>query len=274
MAVDVTISGWMPIPAEIGADHIFAIGDVHGMSAHFKALLDAMAAEASDVAEVVVLGDLIDRGPDSIGVVRAAARPAAEHGFARKTVLIGNHELMMLDAMRPGPAQLRHLGIWNGNGGDALLRQIGITPHRADESIAIIEHVIRREVGADAMAMIENADSHRIVGNLLLVHGGVHPEVPIDVWFAKPWPIAKSGDDHFAWVRRPFLRHQGPFEGDRIVVHGHSPEHKVMEWKHYTPDRAHMLDGWRIGLDGGSAATGRVVGAEFRSGRYRVYTAA
>lgn len=121
--------------------------------------------------------------------------------------------------------------------------------------------------------MIETAGSHRMVGNLVLVHGEVNPAVPLADWFATPWPSTKSGDDHFAWIRKPFLMHQGLFEGHRIVVHGHNPEHNVMRWRHYPPERAHQLDNWRIGLDGGSATTGRVVGAEFRAGCYRLYTA-
>jgi serine/threonine protein phosphatase 1 len=268
-----TITDWMPIPADIGAAHVFVIGDVHGFSRHFGALLAAMAGEATAGAELVLLGDLVDRGPDSVGVLRSAGRPAADLGFARKTVLIGNHELMMLDAMRPGPAQLRLLGIWNGNGGSEVLRQVGIVPHRADESLAVLDHLVRKEIGSDAMAMIENAPSHREIGNLLFVHGGVDPAVPLDDWFANGQLSAASDDTHFAWIRRTFVRHQGPFEGGRIVVHGHSQEYRIMEWKRYPPKRAHMLDGWRIGLDGGTVDTGRVVGAEFMTGRFRVYTA-
>jgi hypothetical protein len=97
--------------------------------------------------------------------------------------------------------------------------------------------------------------------------------VPIEEWFARRWlPVSKERD-HFAWIRGPFLNHQGSFEGGRIIVHGHSPEHRVMERKRYPSDRAHMLDGSRIGLDGGTVVTGRVVGAEIQTGRYRIFTA-
>jgi len=269
----VTLSDWMPIPADIGDAHVFVVGDVHGMTTHFDALIEAMAAEATNAAELVLLGDLIDRGSDSIGVLHSAARPAADLGFAHKTVLVGNHEIMMFDAMRPGAAQLRHLGIWNGNGGSEVLRQVGIVPHRADESVAILGHLIRWEVGSDAMAMIENALSHREIGNLLFVHGGIDPAVPLGDWFAKGQLSAASDDTHFAWIRRTFVRHQGPFEGGRIVVHGHSQEYRIIEWKGYPPERAHRLDGSRIGLDGGTVDTGQVVGAEFLTNRYRIFAA-
>jgi serine/threonine protein phosphatase 1 len=121
--------------------------------------------------------------------------------------------------------------------------------------------------------MLASAESHREVGNVLFVHGGVDPVVPIKEWFARSWLPLSRERDHFAWVREPFLHHQGPCEGGRFVVHGHSPEHRVMAWKGYPLHRAHMLDGWRLGLDGGTVATRRVVGAEIQTGRYRLYAA-
>lgn len=148
--IDVTLSDWMSVPVEIEAGQVFAVGDVHGMSQHFEALLSTMASEATDDAELVLLGDLIDRGPDSIGVLRHAARPARGLGFARKTVLVGNHELMLLDALKRGPAQLRHLGIWNGNGGSEVLLQADIEPDRAGEHLAELDHLIRHAAGPEA----------------------------------------------------------------------------------------------------------------------------
>ena len=268
----ITIWDWMDAPAEIGDARVFVVGDVHGMSSQFDALFEAMAAEAAGEGDLVLLGDLIDRGPDSLGVLRTAARPAPELGFATKVLLAGNHELMMLSAMTGGPAQLRHLGIWKGNGGSEVLRQVGITPHLADMSAPIVDRVIRQALGPDAMEMIDGAVSHHKVGSVLFVHGGVDPAVPLPLWFARP-RFGSAGDDHYAWVRKPFLQHQGPFEGGRLVVHGHSQELHVMDWKGYRRDRAHLLDGWRIGLDGGSFETGIVAGAEFKDGAYRMFFA-
>ena len=270
---DVTISQWMEIPSEIGDGRVFVVGDVHGMSRHFEAILEAMSTEARGLGELVLLGDLIDRGPDGVACLRLAAQPAEKLGFARKTLLIGNHELLMLEAMRPGPRQLSALQIWAGNGGGEMLLEVGLLPYKADESLPVLDRVIRDALGAEVMAMLDDAASHREVGNVLFVHGGIDPDVPIEEWFSRPWlPIGKEAD-HFAWVRGPFLHHQGPFEGGRLVVHGHSPENRVMEWKGYPQNRAHMLDGWRLGLDGGTVVTGRVVGAEIRTGRYRLYAA-
>ena len=271
--VTVEISDWMEIPAAMGESHVYAIGDVHGLSGHFEALLGAMAAKAAGGGELVLLGDLIDRGPDGVGVLRSAARSAAELGFGTKTVVIGNHEIMMQMSMRPGPSQTRHLAHWSANGGSAILHQVGLTGPVTGIGGPIADRVIRDAIGPDAMAMIEEAASHREVGNLLFVHGGIDPAVPLSEWFARPRLAVGTGDLHYAWIRSAFLFHQGPFEGNRLVVHGHSQEHLVVKFKGYPPDRAHRLDGWRIGLDGGSYGTGRVVGGEFQTGRYRLFTA-
>ena len=273
MCVDVAISDWMPVPAEIGDCQIFAVGDVHGMSRHFEAILEAMSTESKGVGELVLLGDLIDRGPDSVGTLRTAARSAADLGFASKTVLVGNHELLMMEAMQPGPGQERALQIWIGNGGDEMLIEVGILPYRAHENPQILDSRIRERLGVEVIAMLDGMLSHVEIGNVLFVHGGVDPAVPIEEWFTRRWLPGSRERDHFAWIRGPFLSHQGQFEGNRIVVHGHSPENRVMEWKGYPQSRAHMLDGSRIGLDGGTVVTGRVVGAEIQTGRYRLYTA-
>lgn len=270
---DVTISRWMDIPSEMGDESVFAVGDVHGMSRHFDAILEAMSTEAKGVGELVLLGDLIDRGPDSVGTLRTAARSAADLGFARKTVLVGNHELLMMEAMQPGPGQERALQIWSGNGGDEMLIEVGILPYRAHQNPQILDRRIQERLGAEVIAMLDGMLSHMEIGNTLFVHAGVDPAVPLGEWFTRRWLPVSRERDHFAWIRDPFLKHQGPFEGGRIVVHGHSPEHRVMEWKGYPQNRAHMIDGSRLGLDGGTVVTGQVVGAEIQTGRYRLFTA-
>jgi serine/threonine protein phosphatase 1 len=121
--------------------------------------------------------------------------------------------------------------------------------------------------------MLDGAVSHRRTGNLLFVHGGIDPAVPIEAWFEKP-RIETDSENHWGWVRFPFFFHQGSFQEDVTVVHGHSPENMIGRLKDIPPERYHMLDGHRIGLDAGSFLTGRVAGAEFIDGRYRVYIAA
>lgn len=109
-----------------------------------------------------------------------------------------------------------------------------------------------------------------IGGNLLFVHAGVHPQVSLKDWFSKH-PYDLSSDDHYLWVRWPFFHHEGKFEGGHLVVHGHTLDKTILAYKGRRQDEPHRIDGWRLGLDGGSYATGEVCGAEFRFGQYRIY---
>ncbi|MGL4552234.1 MAG: metallophosphoesterase, partial [Gemmataceae bacterium] len=71
-----------------------AIGDIHGYSATLDALLQAVAPAADD--RVVTLGDYVDRGPDSRGVID---RLIALHATGRLIPLFGNHDEMMLEGL-------------------------------------------------------------------------------------------------------------------------------------------------------------------------------
>ncbi len=99
----------------------YAIGDVHGCAALLDALLERIADHAGDRAHrLVFLGDYIDRGPDSAGVLHTISRLAwAEPD--RVTCLMGNHERMLLDALHTPQAAER----WLYNGGDATLASFG-----------------------------------------------------------------------------------------------------------------------------------------------------
>ena len=93
-----------------------AIGDIHGCLAHLDALLQTIAPTADD--HLVFLGDYVDRGPDSAGVLKRIIRLTQTH---RVTALMGNHEQMMLAARE---SHDKHMD-WLLNGGDATLRSYG-----------------------------------------------------------------------------------------------------------------------------------------------------
>jgi serine/threonine protein phosphatase 1 len=92
------------------------VGDIHGCLANFDALLESIAPTSDD--SIVLLGDYIDRGPDSAGVVKRVVSLSRTH---RLTALKGNHEQMMLDAR----GSHDKFADWLRNGGDATLRSYG-----------------------------------------------------------------------------------------------------------------------------------------------------
>lgn len=99
---------------------ILAIGDIHGCSIAFDALLDSVKPQPND--QIITLGDYVDRGPDSKGVID---RLMTLHKTGQLTALRGNHEVMMLQVRYSTalPKAIRHQqkSEWLGKGGDATL---------------------------------------------------------------------------------------------------------------------------------------------------------
>src|SRR5271157_1384776 len=86
------------LPRAVASDvEIFAIGDIHGRTDLLRALLDEAAAEPRrrDRRAIVFLGDLVDRGPDSLGAIDLAIGAGARIGAQDSIALMGNHETMM-----------------------------------------------------------------------------------------------------------------------------------------------------------------------------------
>ena len=274
--VTVEVTAWLPGPIDLpAAAQEFAIGDVHGHAGHLACLLEAMDAEGRPGSHLTLLGDLIDRGPQSLPALRLAADRTNTPSIAGRSVLLGNHEMLMLMALatdRPDAPDIADL--WLGNGGWTTLGEAGLSGHRLarrpEDSVARF----RAAAGSETMSMVEEQTSlFRLSGNLVFVHAGIDPASTLADALGKP-RLDASDPAHPAWIRGRFLHHELPFEGNRIVVHGHTPETRVLESKGRDPIAGwHRLDGWRLGLDGGSYGTGIVTGAELRAGRYRVFTA-
>lgn len=167
-----------------------AIGDVHGCA---TLLQQEIAKHRGSGAELILLGDLIDRSPEADGDRRALElvwqlqqNPGLQ-GLAGVTVLRGNHEQMLSDALAedvPGTAT----DIWEWNGGDPSLLPF-YRQHRK---------------------WFEALPYRAIRGRFLFVHAGVRPGVPLE----------QQKLDDLIWIRQPFLNrpHGLPY----TVVHGHS----------------------------------------------------
>lgn len=269
----IEITDWLPGPIDLPPNTAeFVIGDVHGHVAQLDALLRTLGSIAGGAGHLTFLGDLIDRGPASIPCLRRATETAPGLGFADKTLLLGNHEMLMLMALH-GPNAADAQDIWLANGGDTTLQEAGPLPSalvlRTDASRAAIE----RALGTKAFEAIAHAALSRQAGNLVFVHAGIDPDATLRSALDRP-RLTLSDDRHPSWIRGPFLDHRGAFEGGRIVVHGHTPEPRVLAGKGRDGRVGwHRLDGWRLGLDGGSYVTGVVAAAELQAGRYRVFTA-
>lgn len=214
-------------PAVPDGTVVWAVGDIHGRLDLLNPLVEAMIADlhasAATRKVVVFLGDYIDRGPDSRGVVRLLAGLSDVEGVEWR-FLKGNHEQAMLgflDEPSAGPK-------WCEYGGDNALRSYGLRvpdlAHRA-EAWARVAADLRHKLTDREIEFLENLELSITIGDYFFSHAGARPGVALD----------RQAAEDLMWIRQPFLHSQTAFE--RVVVHGHTPT-----------ARAHA-DHRRIGID-------------------------
>lgn len=197
-----------PAPAVPAGNRVYAVGDVHGCLAQFKALIAAIEADdaARESAEtmIVLLGDLIDRGPDSAGVIDAARALAARR---KVRLLMGNHEEMMLEALESTEV-LKHFLRYGGR--ETVLSYLDDPEayHRAEIDEA--QALFRAAVPAEHLEFLRTMEDQVRCGDYLFVHAGVRPDVLLD----------QQRVADLRWIREPFLSHKGSF--GPVVVHGHT----------------------------------------------------
>jgi serine/threonine protein phosphatase 1 len=266
------------LPREIEPEaEIFAVGDIHGRPDLLAALLDAAGASPrlEPRRKIVFLGDLIDRGPDSLAAIDLAIGAGAAVGAEETIALMGNHETMMrmaLDPSTPSDDAIDALRAWMANGGDRVLQQFVVVdrpPADFAELLAAARACLPLRIERWLRDLRPNARS----GGILFVHAGVNPRFPLESFLAAPWntPIADLDEDrHWAWVRAPFLSSDPGRQGwdGYFVVHGHTPNDARRN-----PEHADQIRRYRLNLDGGSAMTGVAKMAILRGAEAEVVTA-
>jgi serine/threonine protein phosphatase 1 len=216
--------------------HLYAIGDIHGHLGLLQAAHDLIARDMAQhgAGPVIHLGDLVDRGPDSRGVLDFLMAGIA--GGQDWTVLKGNHDRMfwrfLRDPMEPEPGLRADLGWLHPKlGGPDTLASYGVA-NAADRPVA--------KVHADARALVPQAHLDFIAarptlhraGDCAFVHAGIRPGIT----------LAQQTETDLIWIREPFLSEatsHGP-----LIVHGHTA---IDAATHY---------GNRLNLDSGAAYGG------------------
>lgn len=271
MTVPVALSQWKPAPFDVRGETVFAIGDVHGCADELAGLLEEIAGLARATEgrrRLIYLGDMINRGPDSIRVLDLWARNEEAHGVDHVDRLLGNHEIMMMLAVTGGPFAHKAETMWLSKrmGGHVLLDQMA---DRAGRAVAHADQPLLAEtLGETVVHRLQGMRSHVRLGNTLFVHGGIDPHADPDEFLTRPWTLFTEA--RWAWINHGFLDWKGRF-GGTLVVHGHTPpdKHRAISGL----DDPHLFEGDRLGLDGGSARTGIVTAAEIQDGRYRLLKA-
>ena len=220
------------VPAIPEGRRVYAIGDVHG---HLDLLLDLLAEVEQDNArrapaacEVVMLGDLIDRGPQSAQVLDLFLKRRPD--FATFHFLMGNHEESMLRSLET-MADPEETG-WLAFGGRETMESYGVPDSAYRAEGGLLSDELRRHVPAEHLEFMDGFRDRLAIGNYLFVHAGIRPGVPIE----------RQDPADLRWIRSDFLedrRDHGFF-----IVHGHTVTAE--------PDRR----GNRIGIDTGAYRTG------------------
>lgn len=226
-------------PAEPGipaGQRVYAVGDIHGRADLFAGIIEAIETDnltrgAADVT-VILLGDLVDRGPDSAMVI-AQSRAWMAHRKVR--ILRGNHEDMFLLAIESDSGMRNFLRF----GGRETLESYPVDPGAfaaalEDGDYRALRTLAERVVPAADLDFMRGFEDQIRVGDYLFVHAGILPGVEPE----RQDPL----DLH--WIREPFLSHEGSH--GFVVVHGHT----------ITVDP--VIRANRIGLDTGAYRSGRL----------------
>ena len=221
-----------PLPSTPPGTRFYAIGDVHGCDALFDALIAAIEqddaeAPAADTT-VVLLGDLVDRGPGSAQVIARARAWGAER---KVRYLAGNHEEMFLDSFRE-IGVLRH---FLKHGGRETILSYPIAKSEYNKlDLDELQERLHQIVPKEDRDFLESFEEIIVAGDYAFVHAGIDPSRP----------LGEQARKDLLWIRERFLGHDAPFE--KVVVHGHTIFKDVEQRPH------------RIGIDTGAFRYGRL----------------
>ncbi|WP_230483574.1 metallophosphoesterase [Sphingomonas sp. Leaf21] len=222
------------VPVMEAGVRVYAIGDIHGRLDLLDRLLAQVeadhAARAPAQRHIIFLGDLVDRGPDSAGVVERIRVLAA--GDPNVRCLMGNHEEILLRSIDGDDKALR---LFCRIGGRETMMSYGVSAQDYERlDYAEVEERLKAIVPATHRDFLSSLDEMIVMGDYAFVHAGIRPGVP----------IAEQKMAETRWIRDPFLDHRAPLE--KVVVHGHT-----------VADEAEILP-HRIGIDTGAYESDRL----------------
>lgn len=211
---------------------VYAIGDIHG---HLNLLLRLEAQITADMKRraatrrvIVYLGDYVDRGPQSKGVLdHLLGNPIAGCETVHVT---GNHDRWMLnfiDSPASGQAWLKY-------GGSQTLQSYGVSAPKSFDVVTLeaTRAELAKVLPASHRAFLARMPLSHQEGDYFFVHAGVRPGVPLD----------EQDEEDLLWIREEFLYSDQDF--GKIVVHGHTPTQTPEEHKN------------RISIDTGAYMSG------------------
>ena len=222
---------------------VYAIGDVHGRLDLLQALLAQIDADDAKRGpadtHLIFLGDLMDRGADSAGVVETAM--LLRDSGRKVRFLMGNHEEVFVRACRKNDTKITRFFLRIG--GEATVLSYPIT--RAEYMTLDMEQLSERLgnlVPREHLEFIDGFEDQIVIGDYAFVHAGIRPGVP----------LAEQKPSDLRWIREEFVDQRGDLE--KVIVYGHTIYDDIEE------------RGSRIGIDTGAYASGKLTALALEGG--------
>jgi len=222
-------------PAEVPqGQRVYAVGDVHGRLDLLRDLLREIELDdrmrGPTETHVVMLGDLIDRGPDSRQIISFLLE--SPPSFACFHCIMGNHEEMLLKLIDdPDPALLRQFLRY---GGRETFESYDAPQMMLDMPERYAPDALQDYIPEEHRTFLRQMHDGIQFGDYFFTHAGIRPGVPLD----------DQDRQDLRWIRKPFL--DSDEDHGVVVVHGHT----VLEQVEMRPNR--------IGIDTGAYMTGRL----------------
>jgi len=196
---------------------LYSIGDVHGRYDLLRYLHEKImehSKQFDEVHTIVMLGDYIDRGPDSKQVIDfLITEPFTDF---KHVYLKGNHEDMMIKSLYSDEETVIYdvykqdmynaRNIFLGNGGTTTLESFGVEYIRLMNDKESLDHVF-----LPYLPFFMGLEYYYDVNGYYFVHAGIVPGVPLD----------QQDPNAVLWIRDRFLNNTD--DHGRLIIHGHTP---------------------------------------------------
>ncbi|MBA3677893.1 MAG: serine/threonine protein phosphatase [Sphingosinicella sp.] len=213
---------------------VYAVGDIHGRLDLLDRIIESIREDderrGRANTRLIFLGDLVDRGPDSKGVIDRLIQ--LRNSGVVATFLLGNHDEIFLKALA-GDIKAARMLTRIGGRETILSYGMSLEEYQAYDFHELVR-VLGRLVPSGHVEFLSTFEDYAEVGDFLFVHAGVRPGIPID----------EQVPTDLRWIRREFLNSR--LAHDRMVVHGHSISDEI------------DVRSNRIGIDTGAFASGRL----------------
>ncbi len=227
------------------AQTMFVVGDIHGRLDLLNLMIQRLVAEAAPEDQIIFIGDYVDRGPNSAGVLRCLQ--AFQTTRANTKTLLGNHEVMALSFLDDPIGGRR----WLRHGGVETLESFGtmnVTENSEDAQIEFAAEVFRAALGPDLITFLKGLELHHSSGNVFVSHAGADPDQSLDA----------QTERALIWGAPKFR--SKPRKDNQWVVHGHYAE------------TAPSAENGRISVDTGAYFSNRLTAAKIEPGQVSFIT--